>query len=293
VLISIYDSDLKSAAQSNGEDIVFADNDKNKLPYEIELFNQSYNSTDARLIAWVKVNLTDLNDNVFWMYYNNSGASNQQNASQVWSDFKGVYHLKESGVQADSSAGSHNSTGSDGTPDYLQTGKIGNAVNFDAASNEYITFGNVADFDFSDNYTISAWFKTSQNSAYAGVMGKLSVTASPYKGYSLQVHNAKPTLWFNGVATSGPSNANDNQWHFLYATRSGSNNTLYLDGGILQNNYTDSNSTANSNSFYIGSWGNTQYDFTGVIDEVTLTNMARSLAWMNVSYQNQNNPSGV
>ncbi|MGD0160758.1 MAG: DUF2341 domain-containing protein, partial [Candidatus Bathyarchaeia archaeon] len=51
VLISITDSNLITHAQSNGNDIAFADGSGNKLNHEIEFFN----SATGRLVAWVKV----------------------------------------------------------------------------------------------------------------------------------------------------------------------------------------------------------------------------------------------
>jgi hypothetical protein len=54
LLISIFDSDLHDYTQANGNDIAFSNNFQ-WLDHEIELFNQTYNITHARLVAWVRI----------------------------------------------------------------------------------------------------------------------------------------------------------------------------------------------------------------------------------------------
>ncbi|MFW9784580.1 MAG: hypothetical protein ACFFFB_20030, partial [Candidatus Heimdallarchaeota archaeon] len=71
VLISTYDSDLHDKVQSNGNDIAFA-NDTSWLDHEIELFDQTYNSTHAHLIAWVRIPILSTSiDTIIHMYYGN------------------------------------------------------------------------------------------------------------------------------------------------------------------------------------------------------------------------------
>ncbi|MDX1798523.1 MAG: DUF2341 domain-containing protein, partial [Candidatus Lokiarchaeia archaeon] len=72
LLISIYDSDLHSKVQSDGDDIAFS-NGTDWLDYEIELFDQSYSGTEARLVAWVNVpSVSSSTDTKIYMYYGNS-----------------------------------------------------------------------------------------------------------------------------------------------------------------------------------------------------------------------------
>ena len=65
MLISIFDSDLHDNVQPDGDDIAFT-NGITWLDHEIELFNQTYNSTHAQLIAWVRIpSLAPSTDTVF------------------------------------------------------------------------------------------------------------------------------------------------------------------------------------------------------------------------------------
>ncbi|MHA2005391.1 MAG: hypothetical protein ACW960_15075, partial [Candidatus Thorarchaeota archaeon] len=75
MLIDIYDTDLKN---------------------EIELFDQSFNSTHAHLVAWVKTDLSSTVDTNVTMHYGNPQAPNQENPNGVWNqNYMGVWHLGE------------------------------------------------------------------------------------------------------------------------------------------------------------------------------------------------------
>jgi hypothetical protein len=56
LLIDMYDTDLKTDVQIDGDDILFLEGDE-VLPHEIELFDQTYNTTHAHLVAWVKIHM--------------------------------------------------------------------------------------------------------------------------------------------------------------------------------------------------------------------------------------------
>ncbi|MHA2160771.1 MAG: hypothetical protein ACXABE_17885, partial [Candidatus Thorarchaeota archaeon] len=56
VLVDIYDADLRTDVRSDGRDIAFTIGEET-LAHEVELFDQTYNSTHAHLAAWVKVPL--------------------------------------------------------------------------------------------------------------------------------------------------------------------------------------------------------------------------------------------
>ncbi len=84
------------------------------------------------------MNITSLSsseDTKIWMYYNNSGCSNQQNPTGVWdSNFLAVYHLNQdpTGTVNDSTSnGNHLTSGGSMTSNDLVDGKIRYAIDFD------------------------------------------------------------------------------------------------------------------------------------------------------------------
>ncbi|MCK4565731.1 MAG: DUF2341 domain-containing protein, partial [Candidatus Thorarchaeota archaeon] len=111
VLIDITDTDLKTDVQSDGDDIVFMI-DGEVLDFEIEYFDQGYNSTHAHLVAWVKVPiLYATRSTVITMAYGNPNAGSSSSTS-VWDDFETVHHLADdpTGTIYDSTANNYDGT---------------------------------------------------------------------------------------------------------------------------------------------------------------------------------------
>ncbi|MHA2298336.1 MAG: DUF2341 domain-containing protein [Candidatus Hodarchaeales archaeon] len=154
VLIDLIDSDLKSDAQVSGGDIFFTDSDGNKLDHEIEIYQRHYSSSQVRLVAWVKVNLSSSQNTVISMFYGNPTAVNQENPTNVWeSNFRGVWHLEESssglvGEFLDSTSYGNGGQGGEGNSTCFPvqvTGKIGNGQDFDG-DDDIIGMGNTPSY---------------------------------------------------------------------------------------------------------------------------------------------------
>ena len=73
--------------------------------------NFTATSEESLLVAYVKSDLSSSVDTDVYMYYGNLGASDQSNATAVWTGYQGVYHFEDTdGVLRDST-----SAGRDGT----------------------------------------------------------------------------------------------------------------------------------------------------------------------------------
>jgi len=158
VLINIVDSDLSSKAQSDADDIVFTDNNGEKLNHEIELFE-----VDGKLITWVNVtSINSSSDTTIYMYYGNPQSNNQENSLETWdSNFVMVQHLNEAINPVEEYFIDSSKNGNDGhfkqdsglQNRYIGTGrlnannslnKISNiVVDFDSSMDESILSGNV------------------------------------------------------------------------------------------------------------------------------------------------------
>ncbi|MFX0185834.1 MAG: DUF2341 domain-containing protein, partial [Candidatus Hodarchaeota archaeon] len=87
VLVNLYDIDLHNSekVQADGDDIIFVDASGTILDHEIELFNQDYNTSHAKLVAWIRIpSLSGLINTTISMYYGNPILESQQNPSGVW-----------------------------------------------------------------------------------------------------------------------------------------------------------------------------------------------------------------
>ncbi len=144
-------------------------------------------------------------------------------------------------------------------------GKFGNGGVFDG-SGDYVGVGDISDLNFerTDTFSMSAWVKTSDNSA--SIVGKHNNT--PYDGYEIYLQdgywniNIRNSLT-NGIVIRGQSDVGDDIWHHLMFTYNGSSKAngvkLYFDGNedtdtVDEDNLTDS--ITNSASFSIGSRNN-------------------------------------
>lgn len=168
VLISLTsDTGLAADAQDDGDDIIFTSSDgTTKLSHEIEKFD----GATGELVAWVKVpSLANSTDTVLYMYYKNSAATSQQDATNVWdSNYKVVWHLKESGNGtasefADSTSTAVHGQGGGGTASAVPTrvtGNIGYGQSSDG-TNDYIKIPDNGNFTLSatNDYTWSTWIK--------------------------------------------------------------------------------------------------------------------------------------
>jgi len=121
-----------------GDSIRFLSTDNStEFYYEIEKWDASGNS-----FVWVNISetITSASDYVFLMYYNNTGASDNQNSTGVWdSNFLGVYHLDDTGATcSDSTANANDGEYKGNLPDRV-TGAIGYGQDF-VGTGDYIDF---------------------------------------------------------------------------------------------------------------------------------------------------------
>ena len=288
-------------ANPNGYDLIFTSDaaGKNQLPYEIE----EYNPATGQLIAWIGVpNLSHSADTVVYMFYGNSNVTaSQQNPPGVWGiSYVGVWHLPNgtSLSASDSTVNGNNGTPGDGvgaTPGFIDGG-----ASFSGANTAYITLPSQSNaWNFANDVTVSAWIKTSGN-------GMVVLQLQP--GTPLVYLEVGPTTvggasnnavaYFraddgNLVIANGNTAVNDNNWHNIQAVRSTGNSVdIYVDG-ILDSTtpYTDAYPIdASGGGANIGGLGSS-YDFIGSLDEVRVSDVARTSDWIATEYNNQSSPS--
>jgi hypothetical protein len=322
VLIDLYDSDLHTKVQPNGDDIVFYSSG-HIVPHEIELFNQNYSPTQAHLIAWVKVNLTGSVNTVISMYYGNPLIGSQQRPELVWTEnFAAVWHLKETAtaggtttIHYDSTANSYDGQQNGNAND---VGKIGTGQRFDG-SNDQIVISSSKGLNPTGDIQISAWFKLDNpfNSAtqytqpiivkYLDGNNNLNLALA---GTDYTFLSSPGSLVFkieNGGAQMYKYTTTQRSWlagvwyHVTCFIDSDtpSNNMIYVNGSAPTIGTTGSLTSASvsfSADWGIGGGsidqgGQATAWFDGVIDEVTVSTIIRAAAWRSGSYSNQLNPS--
>jgi len=286
ILISTTSNDFASKAQSDCDDILFTQSDgKTKIPHEIEY----YASSTGQLVAWVKTNLSSTTDTELYIYYGNSAASNQQETTSVWDDnYIGVYHLNEpSGIIYDSTQYSNNGTTSGGTT-YETTGQIATALEFSGGTGK-IDLGNPSEFD-NAIITVESWINTDHNYTADGRIVTIGTGATNL--WALSINATVPSnyaIMTNTTASHATartnSTVNNGAWHYIVGIRNPE--SIYMNGDLQSSTLTDSWSfDANAK---IGTRGTSHY-FYGIIDEVRISNINRSAAWISTSYNTMNSP---
>ncbi len=199
---------------------------------------------------------------------------------------------EKSGTTANDVSGNGYSGTLTNSPTWV-SGKFGSGVNTNSAS-AYVNIGDPVsgdlDFNTTDDFTVSAWIRTSSSLPNNGeIMYKGFGGSDP--GYRLRL--ASTTGYFNceiadnaagttQLSSGGPA-LNDGQWHYVACVLSGSGTqlTAYVDG-IAKNAVADSEGPLlSAKNLEIGRNSATSY-FPGDIDDVRIYRYARTpaqVAW--------------
>lgn len=301
VLISLTsDAGLSANAMANGYDILFtSSNGTTKIDYE----RQSYSS--GTLVAWVEIpSLSATANTIIYMYYGNSGASDQQNITGAWnSNYSGIWHLEEtSGTFYD--ATSNNQDGIDYVSATGKTGKIGSGQQISNGSSDYIDLGtsNILRPETGD-FSASVWINMSTVSWWGAFAGDRNGTSIGFgEGWVMAHDDAGHYLVIleasNGFAKYYTSTAeyDNGAWHLLSFTWNNSSQilTMFADGSAItptkanDQSLGDISPTTNIN---FGRQPNATNKMTGYLEEVRVAKTTHATGWVSTDYNNQNSPS--
>jgi hypothetical protein len=259
-----------------------------KLAWETE----AYSGSSTASIYWIlpTVTISHTTDTIIgYRCIGNSGVTtDQSNASGTWpSSYKGVWHMPNgtSLTLLDSTSNAHNGTNNNAVT--ATTGKIDGAGNFNG-TNQYVDLGSGlalgTGLNISGNLTYEAWVKPA-------AVGILDAILSGGAGGPELIQHSGNFFYFqasSGGTPPGPT-ITAGTWYRLVATVSGSTFTVYQNGAMTTTaSGANSGTVANVN---IGQRGGGGINWPGVIDEVRISNVARSADWVLAEYNNESSPS--
>jgi len=315
-LVSMTDNALRSTANggnvahANGYDIMFTDGTIN-LDFEIEHFD----GTSGTLLAWVRIPLLQPGVNTIYLNYGDPQVTlpTETRGAVFDSDHVGVWHLGEVGTGAphefrDSSPYRNHGRGGEGDPLFVPsrvTGPLGFGYgqHFDNADTKYdlIDFGDDASFDITGNQiTLEAWIKHNITTPFSPNRGVLNHTGAT-EGYRLIFMNqaaVPPGIDFQLPGTTHSlrtaSGISAGVWHHIVATYDGAAMRVFVDGvnsGPLAKT-TNILPALGQQDFWVGHGDQPKgmpwsFEWDGDIDEVRISNVARSAAWVATEYDNQ------
>ncbi|MFX0145971.1 MAG: LamG-like jellyroll fold domain-containing protein, partial [Candidatus Hodarchaeota archaeon] len=214
----------------------------------------------------------------------------QENPSGVWDDnFKGVWHLSEdpTGTIYDSTLNNNDGTtyGSMSSGDQV-SGKIDGSLEFDG-DNDYIDCGNDNSLDITGDITIEFWVN---GTSFSNDLDPDILTKGNYtQAYSTWI-NDDGAVYFqlNGDSFYSTSKLSLGVWHSVVCVRNGSDRIIYINGN---EDTSDSFSSAIETITETLTIARSPDNLNGTLDEIRLSNIARSSDWIATEYNNQYNPS--
>lgn len=266
--------------KEDGSDLrFFAADGKTALPYQIEKFD----ALNELALIWVQVpKLSAAKSDFISMKYGNPQAAAAQDAKAVYdANYVAVYHFEAPGVPKDQTANANNAAQS--TAEYRPASVIGGGVGFKGAQKIVIPASPSLKFGES-GFTFSAWVKIAAPQRDAVLFARqdgaeaVSVHFDQSKVYARIARGGKTQ------ETPRTSELVPGAWHHLAVT-GGTRVVLYVDG--RETAALDAATPALAGDIVLGAPAAGGNFFTGELDEVELSNIARSASWIKLVAQGQ------
>ena len=289
VLVRLHDGNFQfPAALPDGADVRFvAGDDQTPLVYHFEKYDSLLNEA----FAWVKVpGLKRGAKTTIWLYYGNPAAPRAEDAKGTYDDAtRLVYHFAGAGAPADSTRNVNNAA-SIGMP--VPGSLIGAGQRLLGSGAINIPFSESLKRAAGDPFTWSAWVKPTGDSARAVVLA----WGDRDNGFEIGLAAGVPYFEIHDGAASARSAAGaplgTGAWKHLAVVSDGNLTSLYVDGVPYAS--LDRAMPSLTDSLLIGADSTGGNGLIGELDEMTLSNTARTPAWVKFAAVSQSgSPDGL
>ncbi len=277
----------------NGEDIRFvAGDDKAQLKHHIERFD----ILDQMALIWVKVTRLpgSSNQDYMYMYYGNKEAVGGMDAAGTYdAKYSAVFHFAEVDQPPQDASSRKNNpaefSGGQGLP-----GVIGNGLMLNGTTDKMV-LASLTALDFSGGFTFSTWIRLSYpvTNAYLFSMeseGKEVILSVDGTRLSCHIQTDPEKIYATEESIDLPLN----EWHHVAATVASQGRiSLYLDGiEAYFMNFPSAFPTIEGN-LVIGGSAQNAHLFLGDLDEVQVSNVARSSDWIRALFASEGQESAM
>jgi hypothetical protein len=266
---------------------------------------ESWNTAGRQAWLWVKApNVNDTADTVLYLYYDVNhvdnvdfvGDPNSVPAEHVWENgYKIVSHMADdpdaSHIRDSTSNNNDGTKTAAGEPAVTATGYINSAQSFDGSNDQIDTASNESLICAEGTWEF--WIKASNDNDLNDSFGGLSYDASNQLGLHFHTGNVLQMYVTNAGSTVDLATTEsyaDDAWHYIVYTWSGSNAQIYVDYSHEKATATgDYSANFPGNVFArLGEHtdGGSHY-YHGIEDEVRVSNIVRSDAWIKASYESE------
>ncbi|HYG77455.1 MAG TPA: DUF2341 domain-containing protein [Planctomycetota bacterium] len=267
-------------AKANGEDIRFSSNGT-PLPFQLD----DWDAASGTASVWVRIPTIKGNARQeIKMHWGKADAASESSGATVFNASNGylsVWHMNDP-VKDDAGALESKNAGTTAT-----AGMIGAARHF--AGKQGISCGeNIAGYPVgSASHSTEAWFRAEQPNATIIGWGNEHAQGKVVLQFVSPPHIRADCYFSNGNVESANRLAASEWVHVVHAYQNG-DTRIYVNGRLDGTNGSKGSPQAIKSParLWIGGWYN-NYSFVGDIDEVRLSNVARSADWVRLQYENQ------
>jgi hypothetical protein len=268
-------------AQPNGADVRFTDAKGAPLPYEIEFWDA--NTGEAAI--WVKIPRIEGNARQsLKIHWGKADAQNESNPKAVFNQSNGYASVWHMGRELGDATGLLTGKDTGTTP---TTGLIGESRSFlpgkGINGGENIT-GLPAE---NEPHSTEAWIRASRANGNVIGWGIESGQSKVVMSFASPPH-IRVDAYFSPGNVESKSRLKTDEWLHVIHTYKDGEARVYVNGAL------DGSATSRGGKMaiksparlYIGGWYN-NYNFTGDVDEVRVSKVARSPDWIKLQYENQ------
>lgn len=258
----------------------------------------TWDATNSKGEIWAKLGTVNATtDTSFYIWYDNGTAITTSNATAVWSNgFQAVYHLDSGGNYAiDSSSNDYTLTAGTSLP-IQADGQVGSAVDFESSGSQSIS-GSAANANIRNSQSWFAWAKFESVSSDQNLVAiRNSGTGGNRAMYLIGANN---TYRFDqdglgtGASVTAPGTISSGSWNFFAGVfnQAGSTMTAYLNSSGTTITAAGTGIAITGNLVLGKNGDRNQYYFDGILDEVYITNDAKSNGWIETYYNNTHSPA--
>ena len=281
---------------------VTSDDGVTELYVEVE----KWDNAGEEAILWVSKtgwSVSDTEDTVLYLYYDADhadnttyvGAPNSAAAEAVWdSNFQLVDHMQDdpdTSHTRDSTANDYDGTKKGAAePAESASGKAGDAQNLDGAD-DYIGYGNQANFNFTDKLTIECLVKPSTLASANGSAMMLGKVDNYYFGFQKTTGMLRGRVYPEAEQTAAQGALEAGVWAYCALVYDRSNVVFYKDGVAVKTYAQTGDIGTGVHALNAGvdspGGGAGAFWFPGLIDEMRLSSTNRAAAWLKANNYNQ------
>ncbi len=268
-------------AKSNGDDLRISSGDGNPLAFQIE----EWDATKGIASVWVRVpKIIGNARQVITLHWGNANATSESDGKAVFNQSNGFLSVWHMNNPVRDEVGSLTSTDT-GTTQTI--GMIGSARHLSGGTG---LFGGdkIANYPSGASpHSTEAWFRPEQPNTTLIAWGNEQAQGKVVMHYRSPPH-IQMDCYFSRGNVSGDSRIPLGNWTHVVHTYHDGESKVYVNGvldGINLKQGPPLNIKAPAR-LWIGGWYN-HFDFVGDIDEVRVSQVARSAEWIKLQYENQ------